>query len=263
MMLANRTGLIFAATGAIAAEVARRAAAQGARVYLSARDKTRLDAVAAEITAAGGTAVIDVVDATDPVAVRAYVDRVAETAGRVDFVFNGIGLRCAEAGYATPSAELDPAMFRQPLDVICGSTFLTAREAARHMTRQGNGAIVTLSASLSGLFVPHMAGITAACGAIEALTRTLAAEYGPHHVRVNCVRAAGMPETRTIRETSAQLLATLGVDPTTAPPPGLTGNALGRPVTLAETADTVCYLAGDAASGITGQIVNVCAGQLV
>ncbi|HEU4422616.1 MAG TPA: SDR family oxidoreductase [Pilimelia sp.] len=262
-MLTNRTGLIFAATGAIAAAVARRAAAQGARVYLSARDKSRLDAIAAEVTAAGGTAVVDVVDATDPDAVRTYVDRVADTAGRIDFVFNGIGLRCAAAGYATPSTSLDPALFRQPLDVICGSTFLTAREAARHMTRQGGGAVVTLSASLSGSFVPHMAGITAACGAIEALTRTLAAEYGPHGVRVNCVRAAGMPETRTIQETSARMLATLGLDPATTPPPGLTGNALGRPVTVAETAATACYLASDAASGVTGQIVNVCAGQLV
>src|SRR5881227_2010440 len=140
-MLTNRTGLIFAATGAIAAEVARQAAAHGARLYLSARDKTRLDTVAAEITTAGATAVVDVVDATDPHAVRTYVDHVAATAGRIDFVFNGIGLRCAEAGYATPSANLDPALFRLPLDVICGSTFLTAREAARHMTRQGNGAI--------------------------------------------------------------------------------------------------------------------------
>jgi len=261
-MLTNHTGLIFAATGAIAAAVARRAAVDGARLYLSARDKTRLDTVAAEITAAGATAVVDVVDATDPDAVRTYVDRVADTAGRIDFVFNGIGLRCAEAGYATPSTSLNPAMFRLPLDVICGSTFLTARETARHMTRQGNGAVVTLSASLSGSFVPNMAGITAACGAIEALTRTLAAEYGPHGVRVNCVRAAGMPETRTIQETTAQMLATLGLDPATAPPPGLTGNALGRPVTLAETAATACYLASDAASGITGQIVNVCAGLL-
>jgi 3-oxoacyl-[acyl-carrier protein] reductase len=261
-MLTDRIGLVFAATGAIATAVTHRAAALGARLYLSGRDRTRLDALAADVAAAGGTAATDVVDATDPDAVRTYVDDVATTAGRIDFVFNGIGLRCAEAGYATPSTSLDPAMFRRTLDVICGSTFLTAREAARHMTRRGSGVVVTLSASLSGLFVPHMAGITAACGAVEALTRTLAAEYGPHGVRVNCVRAAGMPETRTIQETGAQMVATLRLDPAAAPP-GLTGNALGRPVTLADTAATACYLASDAASGITGQVVNVCAGQLV
>jgi hypothetical protein len=61
----------------------------------------------------------------------------------------------------------------------CRLQFLTARVGARHMVLKSRGAIVMLSASLSGEFIPSMSGITAACGAIEATTRTLAAEFGP------------------------------------------------------------------------------------
>jgi len=64
-------------------------------------------------------------------------------------------------------------------NLIVGSQFLTARAAARHMVPRGRGAIVFLSASLTGQFIPYMSGITAACGAVEALSRTLATELAP------------------------------------------------------------------------------------
>lgn len=122
------------------------------------------------------------------------------------------------------------------------------------MVRQGNGSIVTLSASLTDGNFGYMAGITAACGAIEAMTRSLAGEFGPAHVRVNCVRATAMPETRTIRETTAGVARIVGIPVEAATP------AFGpqrRPLTVRETATAAAFLASDAASGITGQIVNV------
>jgi 3-oxoacyl-[acyl-carrier protein] reductase len=71
------------------------------------------------------------------------------------------------------------------------------------MIQQCSGAIVTLSATLSGMTAANMAGISATCGAIEAMTRSLAGEFGRAGVRVNCVRGSAMPETRTIQETMA------------------------------------------------------------
>jgi 3-oxoacyl-[acyl-carrier protein] reductase len=119
-----------------------------------------------------------------------------------------------------------------------------------------SGSIVMLSATLSGMTAQHMAGISAACGAVESLTRALAGDFGPAGIRVNCVRASAMPETRTIQETSAGVIA-LGSPPQMAIPP------LGRPITVTETANAVAFLASDAASGITGQIVTVCVGAFV
>ena len=114
-----------------------------------------------------------------------------------------------------------------------------------------------LSATLSGGAFAYMTGISAACGAIEAMTRSMAGEFGPSGVRVNCVRGSAMPETRTIQETGAGQAALRGGPMQMAMPP------LGRPITVAETANTACFLASDAASGMTGQIVTVCAGQFV
>lgn len=265
--LTGKTGAVFAATGAIAGAVAGALAAAGARVQVSGRDAVAARRVADAINAAGGQASARTVDALDEAAVGAALDAVLDADGRLDFVFNGIGLRCADGHYARPVAAVDLAAFLRPLEVIAGSQYLTSRAAGLRMAARGGGSIVTLSASLGGLILPFMANITAACGAVEAMTRSLAAEFGPAGVRVNCVRAAGMPETRTIRETSAQMLATLAErgapGAADGPPPGFGAVALGRPVTLAETAAMVAWLVSDGASGVSAQVCNVCAGQLI
>jgi NAD(P)-dependent dehydrogenase (short-subunit alcohol dehydrogenase family) len=254
--MTKRIALVFAAAGAVGGAVARRLAEADFALYLSGRSVEPVRRLAAELDARG-----EQVDATDDAAISAWVDRVADEAGRVDVVFNAIGMRCAEGGYALPSTTIPFGLFLRPLEVIAGSHFLTARAAARHMIRQRSGSIVTLSASLTGLYVPCMAGITAAHAAIEGMTRSLAAELGPHGVRVNCVRAAGMPETRTIQETNAQMRRTLGAPPDAAPAPP--SNALRRHVTPRDVAEMVAHLASDGAAAITGQVLNVCAGELV
>jgi 3-oxoacyl-[acyl-carrier protein] reductase len=257
MTLASKHALVFAATGALGSGAARRFAQEGAHVWISGRDGEALERLAHEIRAAGGSVTADAVDATDARAVGAYVDRVAEAAGRIDVVFNAIGGRPADLGYPAPSATQDLAAFLRPIETIVGSQFLTSRAAAVHMARQRGGAVVTLSATLSGMTAPFMAGISAACGAVEAMTRSLAGEFGPAGVRVNCVRGSGMPETRTIQETSAGITELTGRAAPMALPP------LGRPITVAETVGAAAFLASDAASGITGQVLTVCAGAFV
>jgi len=257
MLLTSKNVLVFAATGAIAGEVARTFAKEGANVWLLGRNAATLEELASSIKAAGGKAIFDIVDATDEKAVTAYVARVAETAGHLDVVFNGIGGRPVDLGYPTPVATLSLEQFMIPLQVILGSTFLTSKAVGAYMVKQGSGSIVTLTATLRKMTAPYMAGITAASTAIEGLTRALAGEFGPAGVRVNCVRGSGMPETRTIQETVAGNIALTDMPPQMPLPP------LGRPITVAETAKTAAFLASDLASGMTGQVVTVCAGAFV
>lgn len=256
--LTDKHILVFAATGAIAGAAAEQFAARGATVWMSARDGDRLKERADAISANGGTVHCDEVDATDPQAVADYVARVAADAGRIDGVFNGIGGRPADLRYPQPSTPQSLEDFMVPLERIVGSQFITAREAAKHMTRQETGgAIVILSATLSGMTAPFMAGISAANGAVEALARSLAGEFGPGGVRVNVVRGSGMPETRTIQETVAGQMELSGEPPKMALPP------IGRPITVAETVNTATFLMSDDASGMTGQVVTVCGGVFV
>lgn len=258
MSLNGKNVLVFAATGAIGSEVARTFAREGANVWLSGRNADTLHSIVGTIKAAGGKATADVVDATDEEAVTAYIARVAETVGRIDVVFNAIGAHPAELGYPAPSTTTPFEDFMKPLQLILGSTFLTARIAGAQMVKQRGGSIVTLSATLSGMTAGNMAGISATCGAIEALTRSLAGEFGPAGVRVNCVRGSAMPETPTIQETFAGQMRLAG-----GTPPSMSLPPLGRPIAVSETAATAAFLGSDAASGMTGQVVTVCAGQFV
>ena len=238
--LQNRNILVFAATGGIGSATARHLAAEGAQVRLSGRDGAALEMLSQEIADAGGWSSVDVVDAGDEGQVNAYVDRVA-CAGRIDGVFNAIGATPVQLGYPAVTAGLDAETFWRPLHLILGSTFLTSRAVARHMTVQGGGSIVTLSASLSGTPVPWMVALTATCGAIEGLTRSLAAELGPAGVRVNCVRGDAMPETRTIQLTTAGSAALAGV-PVDVFARQMPAPLLRRPVSAGDTAGTVAFL---------------------
>lgn len=253
MDLAGKNALVFAATGAIGSEVARTFARAGAHVFLSGRTTNILEQLADEIRTAGGRASTAVVDATNADAVAAYVEQVASEAGRIDTAFNAIGLPPRELGYPARSTEQELDDFFRPLHIILGSTFLTSRTVGAQMIRQGSGALITLSAILSIWTPAYMAGIAATCAAIEGLTRSLAGEFGPAGVRVNCVRANAMVETRTIAETGAGL-ARLDYQPAMIP------TLLGRPISIGETAATVAFLASDAASGITAQVLTVAAG---
>lgn len=257
MLLAAKNTVIFASTGAVSSEVARTFAKEGATVWLSGRNQEKLEVLKRQIEAGGGKAHAERVDATAAREVERYLERVAREVGSVDVVFNGIGLKPAELGYPARSTSLELDTFLKPFHIILGSQFLTSRAAGALMMRQGSGAVVTLSATLSGMAAPHMAALSATCGAVEAMTRSLAGEFGPKGVRVNCVRGSAMPETKTIQDTSAAQVHLSGEAPRPSVPP------LGRPITVAETAATAAFLASDHASGMTGQVVTVCAGQFV
>jgi NAD(P)-dependent dehydrogenase (short-subunit alcohol dehydrogenase family) len=249
MLMEGKNAVVFAASGAIASAVARRFAAEGATTWLSARDDSTVQGIAGELSASGYRAYAERVDATDAKEIDAYLDDIAADAGGIDCVFNGIGGRPVDLGYPARSTEQTLENFLTPMRVIVGSQFLTARSAARHMPA-GRGSIVLLSSGLAKSAAPHMAGISAASAAVEALARSLAAEFSPQGVRVNCVRGNVMPETRTIQQTGAALVE-FGVTPAMA------GPTLGRPLTVAETAAAVAFVASDVASGMTGQVLSL------
>jgi NAD(P)-dependent dehydrogenase (short-subunit alcohol dehydrogenase family) len=247
MLLSGKNALVFGASGAIASAVSRRFAEEGATVFVSARDDTAIKELVEDITTNGGEAHGDHVDSTDPAEVDAYVDRVARSAASIDVVFNGTGSRPGQLGYPAFSTDQPLEDFLGPMRIMVGSQFLTARAAARHMKDAGAGTIVLLSTGLAMAPSPLVAGVAAASAAVEAMTRSLAAELGEHGIRVNCIRPQGMPETRTIQETVAGF-ARLGVQPWFAPRP------LGT-LTVAETADAVVVAASGRTSGMTGQVV--------
>ena len=141
MLLENKTAVIYAAAGAIGGAVARAFAREGARLFLTGRNVAKVDAVAKEIVAAGGIAETAQVDALDEKGVEEHLNTVVEKAGGVDISFNAIGP--GPAPDRIPLTELAGDSFARPIAFYTSSNFNTATAAARHMSGQGSGVIVT------------------------------------------------------------------------------------------------------------------------
>ncbi|HET6835248.1 MAG TPA: SDR family NAD(P)-dependent oxidoreductase, partial [Acidimicrobiales bacterium] len=140
MMLKDKVAVIYGAGGAVGGAVARAFASEGARLFLTGRNRAPVEVVAKEIIAAGGSAEAAEVDALDEQAVETHLRSVIDTAGRVDISFNAVGIPSTNVLYV-PLAELDVEHFSRPITTLVTPYFVTARLAARHMIPNGSGVI--------------------------------------------------------------------------------------------------------------------------
>lgn len=256
-LLLDKRAVVYGAGGAIGGAVARAFAREGARVFLAGRTLAKLDAVAREISAGGGLAETARVDALDEEAVRAHVDAVAETAGRIDVLFNAIGMEDVQG---TPLLDMPLEDFLHPITVAARSQLLTARAAARHMLERGSGVILTLIAGPPEA-LPYLGGFGPACEAIQGLWRGLAAELGPGGVRLICLRSAGSPDTPDVQETFKRHAKAAGMTLERFLADTGSGTLLRRLPTTAEVANVATLMASDRASAMTGTFVNVTCGS--
>jgi 3-oxoacyl-[acyl-carrier protein] reductase len=253
LLLENKIALIYGAGGAVGGAVSRAFAREGATVFLSGRSLGPVEAVAAEIVAGGGAAASARVDALDEDDVERHVAEVVRKTGRVDVVLNAIGVSAVQG---VPLTDISCDDFAAPIATWTRAQLLTARAAARHMVRARSGVILMLSASPARLAVALTGGFGVACAAIEALSRTLAAELGPHGVRVVCLRPHRIGDTLGS-----------GADFAMAPDEFRRliekMTLLGRLPTLGEVANTAAFLASDAAAAMTGAVANLTCGMAV
>jgi NAD(P)-dependent dehydrogenase (short-subunit alcohol dehydrogenase family) len=242
MLLERKNAIVYGAGGGIGGGVARTFAGEGATVFLAGRTRKPLEAIAAGIQAAGGSA---------------EVAEVAE-AGSIDVSFNLVSRGDVQG---TPLVDMSTADFVRPITTGLTTNFITARAAARQMVAQGSGVILALdSGSAHGS--PMMGGTGPADAATDTLVRNLAAELGPHGVRVVGIWTAGVPETLS-PEKLAAVNKDLRLDQ--AAFKGLLDQLdamrmLRRSPRLAEVAAAAAFLASDRAAAITGTFVNVTSG---
>lgn len=261
MELAGKTALVFGAGGQVGSQVARAFAREGARLFLSGPRIQSLDGLASDLRRSGAQVDVAEVDATDDRAVTRHVDDAARAGGRIDVVFNAMGVQGDEV--VAPSTEVSRERFMTYLEQVVPSQFLTARAAARHMLRQRSGAVVLLGATPARGVAPFMAGASAAHAAIEGLALSLATEWSPMGVRVVCYRSAGMADSRRIQGVLDAMAHIVG-----APREAFVQAARDKPLlkrmsTLAEAAEAITFLASDRASVFTGTVVNGCCGEVV
>ncbi|MBI4082283.1 MAG: SDR family oxidoreductase [Candidatus Lambdaproteobacteria bacterium] len=255
MSFEGQTVIVTGGGSGIGREIAHGFARGGARLVLASRRRERLEAVAAELRALGAQALVHPTDVAREPEVQAMVEAALGAFGRVDVLVNDAAIH----GPTALARDIAGAAWRETLDVNLTGAFYCAKHAAAPMVAARRGCIVNI-ASIAGrigyaLRTPYAASKWGLIG----LSHSLAAELGPHGIRVNAV-LPGPVEGERFREVIRSRARALGKPETEIERWFLAGIPLQRPVSAQEVAATVLFLASDAASGITGQAIQVCAG---
>jgi 3-oxoacyl-[acyl-carrier protein] reductase len=259
MLLEDKNAVVYGGAGSVGGAVARAFAREGARVVLAGRTLATLDEVAEEIAKSGGAVETARVDALDERAVDEHADAMAAKAGAIDVSFNAISHGDV---HGAPLIEMSLEDFARPVTTAMRSQFLTTRAAARHMTRQGSGVIMTITATTARLSIPEVGGTGVTFDAIESLCRQWACELGRHGVRVVWLQTTGLPEA---------LADGVHPDYGTGSGDGMTreeliawlqpSTMLNRLTSLADVGNVAAFLASDHAGAMTAAAANITCGQ--
>jgi 3-oxoacyl-[acyl-carrier protein] reductase len=243
--LAGRVVLITGSSRGIGAEVAVKAAAEGAVVAVHyQRSMEAAQQTLDRVRAAGAQGATFAADLGDGRAAERLVSDVIERFGRIDGLVNNAGR--TQVG---PFLEIEPADWDEVIRTDLTAAYHTCRAALPSMVERGSGTIVNIASRLGQIGVAETAAYSAAKAGLLGLTRALAKEFGPSGIRVNAV-APGM----TVTEMTTDLVDS------EAGRQRLRDMPLGRFGRADEVADSVIFLLSDASSLFLGQTLNPNAG---
>ena len=242
MRLTNKIILVTASTRGIGLAVVKKCAAEGAIVYMAARDMERAQEIAKTIP--GAKCVYN--DATKPETFSSMVEDVVQDAGRIDVLVNNFGT--SNPGKDLDFSNTDPQIFLDTVNLNLRSVFLASQAAVKHMKNHG-GSIINIS-SVGGI-VPDISQVAygTSKAAINYLTKLIAVQEARHQIRCNAV-LPGMTATEAVEKHLSDDFRHLF----------LKHIPLGRMGLTEEIAEAVCYFANDASAYTTGQILTVSGG---
>lgn len=242
--LDGKTAMVTGASQGIGRAIAIRLAKQGARVVLAARSVSKLEALAEEITAAGGEAQPLALDLAQP-------DQVAEQIESLPEAWSEIGILINNAGVTRDGlfARMTVEQWTEVLNTNLTGSFAVTRALIRGMMRQRYGRVVFVSSVVGLMGNPGQANYAASKAGLVGLAKSLARELGSRNVNVN-VLAPGFIETAMTDEVGErakqQLSETI---------------VLRRFGTVDDISAAALFLASDEASYITGEVLNVSGGM--
>ncbi len=244
--LQGKTALVTGASQGIGEAVARRLAADGARVVLAARNEERLAAVAGAIAAAGGEALAFTLDLADPAAAAARLGELPAEWSEVDVVVNNAGIT-ADNLFARMSLD----EWQRVLTTNLTSAFTVTRALVRGMIRRRWGRVIAVSSVVGLMGNAGQANYAASKAGLVGFTKSLARELGSRNITVNVVApgyidtamTGGLPEGVRQELTASIPLKRIG--------------------TAGEVAAAVAFLASEEAGYITGTVLNVSGGLYI
>lgn len=239
----DRVVIVTGGAQGIGEACVRRFAREGAKLVIADLDAARGQALAGELDATWIGC-----DVGDKAQVDALVARVVQRFGGIDILVNNAGILRAADFLDVTEADFDAV-----LRVNIKGAFLMGQAVARAMAQQGRGAIVNMSSINGTVAIPNIASYVISKGGINQLTRVMALALADKGIRVNAVAPGTIATEMATRAVLGSEEARIKVMSRTPM------KRLGEP---AEIADVVAWLASDAASYVTGEIVVVDGGRM-
>jgi 2,4-dienoyl-CoA reductase [(3E)-enoyl-CoA-producing], peroxisomal len=194
-LFVGKVALITGGGTGIGRDIAKALARHGANVAIMSRKQDKLTVAAEEIAAATGRRCLPLVaDVRQPEAVEPAVNRVVEELGGLDILVNN-----AAGNFFCPSADLSPNGFGAVIDIDAKGTWNVSRAAYHARLKDHGGQILNISATLHYGGTPGQAHVAAAKAGVDALTRTLAVEWGALGIRVNAIAPGPIGDTEGTR----------------------------------------------------------------
>ena len=251
--IAGRTAVVTGAGGRIGAAVCHRLRAEGAQVVAVDRDKSALDALAAEFGANSADLVTVEADVCDAEDTERFFTTAVERFGSVDMFHANAAIE----GVVSDVAHLDIADVDRVMMVNVRSVFLGAAAAVRQMSEQPNRGSILFTSSIAGLkgdagVAPYVASKHAVIGIMRSLTK----EVGPLGIRVNCL-CPGVVESRMMDSLEAGIGALAGTDGSAVKSALLAAVPMHRYAQVAEIAATAAWLLSDEVPYMHGEVVTV------
>jgi NAD(P)-dependent dehydrogenase (short-subunit alcohol dehydrogenase family) len=255
-LLDGKVTLVSGAGPGLGRDVALACGREGATVVVAARTEDKVQALAAEVQAAGAPALGLCLDITDAAQCREGVQRIVEAYGRLDVLVNN----AFDDGDRTPFLEADLDRWRHTTEVNLFGTLQLTQVCAPQMVAQGDGRIVMVNSMSAVRIRPGWGAYTASKAGLAAVTKVLAAELGEHGVRVNGVHP-GYIWGDSVEAYFDHLAKKKGITAEEQYREVASETALGYLPHSSEVAEAVVFFASDMSKPITGQALGVNAGQ--
>jgi 3-oxoacyl-[acyl-carrier protein] reductase len=243
--LAGRVAVVTGGAQGIGLAVAQRMLASGATVVLWDIDAQRLPGTVRQLAETGGTVSADVVALTDDAAVQAATAATLARHGRIDILVNNAGI----TGGNAPTWQLDPAAWRQVVEVNLIAPFLTCRAVVPGMIERGWGRIVNIASVAGKEGNPNASHYSASKAGLIGLTKSLGKELAGKGVLVNAVAPAAARTAIFDQMAPEHIQFMLGKIP------------MGRFVDVGEVAAMVAWLASPECSFSTGAVFDISGGR--
>lgn len=241
--LTGKVALVTGGSRGMGREIVLAFAERGADVIVASRKLNNCEEVCEQVRARGGRALAYSVHAGKWDSIDALIEAAYQWAGRVDVLVNNAGM-----GPAVPSHEVTEQLFDSVVNLNFKGPFRLAAQIAKRMSDEKGGSIINVSSSGALMPMPAIIPYGSSKAAMNAMTTSLAAEYGPS-VRVNTISPG--PFLTDISKAWTE-------EAQTSSP-----NALGRPAAPSEIVGAAVFLASEASSFVTGAMVRVDGGLSV